>query len=54
VDPVIDTTELLALQAAVERIHVEDDLIRYAVHLARGTRTAQNVAVGPRRADPRR
>lgn len=46
VDPVIDTTELLALQAAVERIHVEDDLIRYAVHLARGTRTAQNVAVG--------
>ena len=46
VDAVIDAVELLALQAAVERIHVEDDLIRYAVHLARATRTAQNVAVG--------
>jgi len=46
VDAVIDAAELLALQAAVERIHVEDDLIRYAVHLARATRTAQNVAVG--------
>lgn len=43
---VIDTTELIALQAAVERIHVEDDLIRYAVQLVRGTRTATNVAVG--------
>jgi len=46
VDPVIDTTELIALQAAVERIHVEDDLIRYAVNLVRGTRSAANVAVG--------
>ncbi|KJL32660.1 AAA family ATPase [Microbacterium azadirachtae] len=46
VDAVIDATELIALQAAVERIHVDDDLIRYAVHLVRGTRTATNVAVG--------
>ncbi|GAA4488738.1 MoxR family ATPase [Microbacterium panaciterrae] len=43
---VIDTAQLRAIQAAVERIHVEPDLIRYAVELARGTRTAQNVAVG--------
>ncbi|MBS1697599.1 MAG: MoxR family ATPase [Actinobacteria bacterium] len=46
VDAVIDAAELSAIQAAVERIHVEPDLIRYAVALARGTRTAQNVAVG--------
>ncbi|MBS1906538.1 MAG: MoxR family ATPase [Actinobacteria bacterium] len=46
VDAVIGTAELRAIQAAVERIHVEDDLIRYAVHLTRATRTAPNVAVG--------
>jgi len=46
VDAVIDAEELRRIQAAVERIHVEADLIRYAVALARGTRTAQNVAVG--------
>jgi MoxR-like ATPase len=43
---VIDAAELRAIQAAVERIHVEPDLIRYAVDLVRGTRTAPNVAVG--------
>jgi MoxR-like ATPase len=46
VEAVIDAAELRAIQAAVERIHVEPDLIRYAVELARGTRTAQNVSVG--------
>ena len=46
VDAVIDAAELRAIQAAVERIHVDPDLIRYAVELARGTRTAQNVSVG--------
>ena len=46
VDAVIDAAELSRVQAAVERIHVEPDLIRYAVDLARGTRTAQNVSVG--------
>lgn len=43
---VIDAAELTRIQAAVERIHVDPDLIRYAVALTRGTRTAQNVAVG--------
>ncbi|WP_336628552.1 MULTISPECIES: AAA family ATPase [unclassified Microbacterium] len=43
---VIDAAELIRIQAEVERIHVEPDLIRYAVALTRGTRTAPNVAVG--------
>lgn len=46
VEQVIDTAELLALQAAVERIHVDDDIARYSVDLVRGTRDAANVAVG--------
>ncbi|WP_431826184.1 AAA family ATPase [Microbacterium algeriense] len=46
VEQVIDTAELVALQAAVERIHVDGDIARYSVDLARGTRDAANVAVG--------
>lgn len=46
VEAVIDADELRRVQASVERIHVEADLVRYAVALTRGTRVAQNVAVG--------
>lgn len=37
---------LLALSQAAEAVHVEPDLARYAVALARSTRTAARVAVG--------
>ncbi|WP_460795018.1 AAA family ATPase [Microbacterium sp. GXF0217] len=46
VDAVIDAARLREVQAAVEAIHVDPDVARYCVDLARATRTAQNVAVG--------
>lgn len=46
VDPVIDERGLLAIQAAVERIHVDADVARYCVELTRSTRDATHVAVG--------
>ena len=46
VAPVVDGDGLLAIQAAVERIHVDADVARYCVRLARATRDAANVAVG--------
>lgn len=46
VDPVLAPGELVALQAAVEEIHVDPDVAAYCVALAAGTRTAQHVAVG--------
>jgi MoxR-like ATPase len=46
VDPVVDADGLRSLQAAVERIHVDEDVARYCVELARATREAANVAVG--------
>lgn len=46
VEPVVDAEGLLALQAAVERIHVDADVARYCVELARATRDAANVSVG--------
>lgn len=46
VPAVVDTDGLLALQAAVERIHVDRDVVRYGVELTRATREAVNVAVG--------
>lgn len=46
VAPVVDGEGLLAIQAAVERIHVDADVARYCVRLARATRDAANVAVG--------
>ncbi|MGF6824483.1 MoxR-like ATPase [Microbacterium sp. ZKA21] len=46
VDAVIDAARLREVQAAVEAIHVDPDVARYCVDLARATRAAQNVAVG--------
>ncbi len=46
VEPVIAEAELLDLQAAIERIHVDPDIARYCVELAAATRSAQGVAVG--------
>lgn len=46
VEAVLDTEGLLALQAAVERIHVDPDVARYCVDLVRATRAATGVAVG--------
>lgn len=46
VDPVLAPGDLVALQRAVERIHVDPDVARYCVDLASATRSAQHVAVG--------
>lgn len=46
VEPVIDADGLVALQRAVESIHVDADVARYCVDLTRATREAVNVAVG--------
>ena len=46
VGAVIDAAQLREVQAAVEAIHVDPDVARYCVDLARATRAAQNVAVG--------
>lgn len=46
VDAVLDATRLVELQKAVEAIHVDPDIARYCVEIARATRNAQNVAVG--------
>jgi MoxR-like ATPase len=46
VDPVVDGAGLLAIQAAVERIHVDADVARYCVELTKATRNATHVAVG--------
>ncbi|MDQ0725122.1 MoxR family ATPase [Microbacterium sp. W4I20] len=43
---VVDSAGLLAIQAAVERIHVDPDVARYCVELTRATRDAVNVSVG--------
>ncbi len=44
--PVVDRMTLLAMQAAVEDVHVGVDVGRYAVALVRGTRESASVAVG--------
>ena len=46
VDAVLQPGELVELQNAVERIHVDRDVAAYCVALAAATRGAQNVAVG--------
>lgn len=46
VEPVVDADGLLEIQAAVERVHVDADVVRYCVALTRATREAANVAVG--------
>jgi MoxR-like ATPase len=44
--PVVDGPTLLALQAAVERVHVSEPIGRYMVDLVGATRTSRRVAVG--------
>ena len=44
--PVIDATRLADLQAALERVTVDDDVLRYCVDLAGATRTHRSVEVG--------
>jgi MoxR-like ATPase len=44
--PVIDATRLAELQAALERVAVDDDVLRYCVDLAGATRTHRSVEVG--------
>lgn len=46
VDAVTDADGLLALQAAVETVHVDDDVARYCVALAAATRTHDAVELG--------
>lgn len=46
VEAVVDAEGLRAVQAVVERIHVDPDVARYCVALTRATRQAVNVAVG--------
>ncbi|KNY04421.1 AAA family ATPase [Microbacterium sp. GCS4] len=46
VEPVVDSAQLRGIQDAVERIHVDADVIAYCVDLARATRTAATVSVG--------
>ncbi|MDV3294581.1 MAG: MoxR family ATPase [Brachybacterium paraconglomeratum] len=43
---VLDAEQLLALQASVEEVHVEDAVGRYAVDLVAATRRHQNALVG--------
>lgn len=43
---VIDAERLVELQAVVEAIHIDEDIARYCVEIARATRTAPNVEVG--------
>mgnify|MGYP005983598211 CR=1 FL=1 len=46
VEPVVDADGLRRIQAAVEGIHVDRDVVRYGVELTRATREAATVAVG--------
>ncbi|MFC6091219.1 MoxR family ATPase [Saccharothrix sp. BKS2] len=46
VPPVLDTERLLALQQGVERVGVDDDVLRYCVDLAAATRGHKAVEVG--------
>ncbi|WP_194763397.1 AAA family ATPase [Microbacterium sp. UFMG61] len=46
VPPVIDAARLVQLQTAVEAIHVDQDITRYCVEVARATRSAPQVEVG--------
>lgn len=46
VEAVIDAARLREVQAAVEAIHVDPDVARYCVDVARATRHAPHVAVG--------
>jgi len=46
VDPVTDATGLRAMQAGVELVHVDPDIVRYCVDLAAATRRDRAVEVG--------
>jgi MoxR-like ATPase len=46
VDPVVAADRLAALQAGVERVTVDEDLLRYCVDLAAATRAHPSVEVG--------
>jgi MoxR-like ATPase len=45
-DPVVDRTTLLELQAAVERVHVSEPIGAYMVDIVRATRDASAIQVG--------
>jgi MoxR-like ATPase len=45
-DPVIDAGRLAALQAGLERVDVEEDVLRYCVDLANATRGHRSVEIG--------
>jgi MoxR-like ATPase len=46
VAPIVDTAELRAMQAGIERVHVEPDVVRYCVDLADATRRHPAIEVG--------
>lgn len=46
VQPVVDTTTLLAMQAGIEQVYVEPDIAAYCVDLAAATRRHGQVEVG--------
>jgi MoxR-like ATPase len=46
VDPVTDAVGLKAMQAGVERVHVDADILRYCVDLAAATRSDRSIEVG--------
>ena len=46
VEAATDAAGLLAMQAGVERVHVDADIVRYCVDLANATRTDRSVEVG--------
>ncbi|HEY0450743.1 MoxR family ATPase [Actinophytocola sp.] len=46
IEPVIDPTRLAELQAGLERVEVDDDVLRYCVDLAGSTRGHRSVEVG--------
>ena len=46
VDAVVTSAEMFAMQAAVERVHVDADIALYCVDLAAATRSSREVQVG--------
>jgi MoxR-like ATPase len=45
-DPVIDAARLAALQAGLERVEVDEDVLRYCVDLTNATRGHRSVEIG--------
>jgi MoxR-like ATPase len=46
VEPVVDADTLAAMQAGIERVYVEPDIVNYCVDLAAATRRHQSIEVG--------